>query len=110
MPAKQATLQDLTARPRIGLTMMLLVSKSGKWPPRYCMSQAYYDAIRQAGGVPISLVPGSPEEMNLYAPPGGETPLAPDAVCLGGGGDGDPLHHGQERPPACQEPARQRAA
>ena len=108
MPPQQATLQDLAARPRIGLPLMLHVPKNANTSVSYSMSRAYYDAIRQAGGMPISLVPGNPEEMKLYVSPDGKTPLSLDAVCLSGGGDLHPSYYGQELHPACQPPDAER--
>ncbi len=98
-------------RPRIGLTLMLDAPEAGFPSPRYSMSRAYFAAIRAAGGVPVALVPGALEELDLYLSPQGVSrvpSLALDGLCLTGGGDLDPRYYGAERHEACQEPDRER--
>ncbi|MBD3236858.1 MAG: hypothetical protein GF330_09150 [Candidatus Eisenbacteria bacterium] len=104
-------------RPRIGVTMMLDRPERDTHLPRYGMNQVYFTAIRHAGGVPVPIAPGPPEEMELYVESRGgggagsaaagqnaDVESAPggflDGLCLTGGGDPDPTLFGQEPIPS----------
>lgn len=98
-------------RPRIGLTLMTDRAVLDTHVPRYGMNQTYFAAIRQAGGVPVPLVPGDPEEMRLYFSAGRDAAeFALDGVCLAGGGDMHPSYYGQETRPGCETPDPERDA
>ena len=98
-------------RPRIGLTLMTDRAVHDTHVPRYGMNQTYFAAIREAGGVPVPLVPGDPEEMRLYFSAGrNAAEFALDGVCLAGGGDMHPSYYGQETRPGCETPDPERDA
>lgn len=89
---------DPRPRPRIGLTLMTDEPQHDNHLPRYGMNRVFFEAIRRAGGVPIPLVPGPPEEMDLYGAPDatGEGASFLDGLCLTAGGDPDPSFFGQQ--------------
>lgn len=98
-------------RPRIGLTLMTDRPVHDTHVPRYGMNRTYFDAIREAGGIPVPLAPGDPEEMRLYfAAERDAAEFAVDGLCLAGGGDLDPTHYGQESRPGCEAPDAERDA
>ncbi len=105
---RQSQQGALTSRPLIGLTLMLDLPERDTHLPRFGMNRAYFDAIRRAGGVPVSLVPGDADEMSLYV--GDEAPLALDGICLAAGGDLHPSYFGREMHPKCDEPEPERDA
>jgi len=98
-------------RPRIGLTLMTDRAVQDTHVPRYGMNQTYFAAIRQAGGIPVPLAPGDPEEMRLFFSAGpAAAECALDGVCLAGGGDIHPSYYGQETRPGCEAPDPERDA
>ncbi len=105
-------------RPRIGVTLMLDEAERDTHVPRYGMNRTYFTGIRAAGGVPIALLPGPPEEMQLFVGSAREaaddahrrSSPALDGVCLTGGGDLDPSYFGQPRRPRCGPPDVERDA
>lgn len=106
------------ARPCIGVTLMLDLPERDRHAPRYSMNRAYFDALRQAGGIPVPLVPGDPSEIAWALGPEadrarereGEPGGLLDGLCLTGGGDPDPALYGQPRRSACGEPEPERDA
>jgi len=104
---------NIFSRPLIGLTLMLDEPEQDTHRPRYSMNRTFFESIRAAGGVPVPLVPGDPEEMKLYARTNGDpddkqASLALDGICLSAGGDIDPRYFDQPLSPACGEIDRDR--
>jgi len=122
MPSKPGPLwpgteaRPWSRRPRIGITLMQDDDERGTHIGRYGMNRTYFEAIRAAGGIPVPLVPGAPEEMELFLPVDGlrsglrEAGAALDGLCLSGGGDPDPALYGQARRPRCGRPDAERDA
>jgi putative glutamine amidotransferase len=109
--APTATVRPLAERPRIGLTLMLDMPERDDHVPRFGMNRTYFEAIRRAGGIPVALAPGDPEEMGIFlAQDGRDAQLALDGLCLAGGGDPDPALYGQTRRPYCGRPEPERDA
>ena len=90
-------------RPRIGVTLMRDDPVIDDHLPRYGMNLTYFRAIRQAGGIPVPLAPGDPDEMEIYLPvaPADLDGPALDGLCIAAGGDPDPALYGQARRPGC---------
>lgn len=110
-PDNQESRGPVAERPRIGLTLMTDRAVHDSHVPRYGMNQTYFRAIREAGGIPVPLAPGEPEEMRLFFAHGpGAVEFALDGVCLTGGGDIDPSYYGQETRPGCDAPDPERDA
>ncbi len=98
--------RNLSDRPLIGLTMMLDEPELDKHLPRYSMNTTFFQSIRAAGGVPVPLVAGDPEEMKLYLQGAdnqvsGCAPLALDGICFSAGGDLDARYFDQPLSPTC---------
>jgi len=99
------------SRPAIGLTLMLDLAHHGEHVARYSMNQTFFSSIRRAGGTPVPLAPGDPQEMARYLPGGADVVEGRgflDGLCLTAGGDLDPRLFGQPRKPGCEEPDRER--
>ncbi len=96
-------------RPKIGVTLMVDVAVKDEHLPRYGMTRTYFSAIRRAGGLPVALVPGDPDEMEIFLT---TSPAAGwlDGLCLTGGGDLDPRHFGQSRRVGSEDPDVERDA
>jgi putative glutamine amidotransferase len=75
-----------TARPAIGIT----ISYDQKRPGFHLLREDYLRSVEQAGGLPLVLAPGRPED----AP---ELLQRVDGLLLTGGGDVDPALFGEER-------------
>jgi len=99
--------------PAIGLTLMLDRARHGEHVPRYSMNRTFFTSSRRAGGVPIPLAPGDPQEVAHYLPRGAGAQQGCgflDGLCLTAGGDLDPRFFGQAPKPGCEEPDAERDA
>jgi putative glutamine amidotransferase len=75
----------VTPRPAIGITISY-----GKDPEQFALRDDYVRAVEKAGGLPIVLAPGRPED----AP---ELLGRVSGLLLTGGGDVDPVEYGESR-------------
>jgi len=87
----------LKRQPLVGIPLMTDRSSLGEHVPRLSINRAYIHAIRKAGAIPVPVLPGRPEETEMFAP-------ALSGLLLAGGSDlsaasykQKPIHP-QERP------------